>query len=244
MGDTAEEHSDKPKQDTEEIVARLLAGNRVESVIAALRLTPDVVPVLCEVLKKIATMDGAEGGDALVSAVATMRTRVCFALEQLGPAAHQAKPALLSLLEEPEVDVRAAAADALGAIALYDNDAGVVRALLGHLRDQSAHVRAHCAHALACIGSFAHVAIWRLTRLVVRDRQPIVRAAAANALGSIAGRRQLSLYFIAWMPGAVQRTMISFKRWIAWLALRRACRDADRSVQHAASEAARSVSCE
>jgi HEAT repeat protein len=230
------------EEEPEELVRKLMAASRaVDAAFAVLALKPTAVPALISALRMLeercpagAVTGPVEEGDALRSAVAKLRVRLCHALEHLNLAAHQAKPELLSLLESPDAEVRMAAADALGATTLSDPD--IIRALLAHPSDPSAPVRAHCAGELRRIGAPAHVALWRLARLAVCQQDSSVRAAAAAALGSIAGRRALSLYSAAHDPGLRERAGIFLKRRFALVALRRACRDADSSVQHAAVE--------
>ncbi|AGA92417.1 HEAT repeat-containing protein (plasmid) [Thioflavicoccus mobilis 8321] len=100
-------------------------------------------------------------------------------LIELGNAAAEAIPALITALRDEEETVRASAADALGEIGLP-----AVPALITALRDEEWEVRERAAEALEKIGPAASQAIPALIT-ALRDEEDTVRASAADALGEI-----------------------------------------------------------
>jgi HEAT repeat protein len=76
--------------------------------------------------------------------------RVYLGLGRIGPEAATAIPALLELLQDEQVPVRAAAATALGQMGPSAREA--VSALTAALHDKEPQVRRHAAQALGEIG--------------------------------------------------------------------------------------------
>lgn len=101
------------------------------------------------------------------------------ALLTVGPGAAQQ---LLPLLNDPDPDVRATAAQLIGLL----DDGGAQRLLIGRLEDSSSGVREHAALALGRLGTA--LACHSLMRMLA-DSAPCVRAAAAQALGAIGDPR-------------------------------------------------------
>jgi HEAT repeat protein len=123
--------------------------------------------------------------NALTSSNADLRQHAADTLEEFGPAAASATPALLRCLDDPEILARTAAIDALGSIHSHPEE--VIPALTGLLRDPNKYVRRDAAIALGCYCEVAEVAIDELLKLVVEDETE-VGGWAIRALGRI-GRR-------------------------------------------------------
>ncbi len=103
-------------------------------------------------------------------------------LAVLGPAAKDAVPALVAVLDDPDVQVRATAAIALGRIGSDAKDA--VGKLIGLLEDATELVRWTALIALGDIGPAASPAVPSVIRKL-RDEAENVRSGAMFALGRI-----------------------------------------------------------
>jgi HEAT repeat protein len=115
-----------------------------------------------------------------------VRAWACLSLGQCGPRAHRAVPPLIAALQDGDPNVYAAAVLALGGIG-----APAVPRLVGALDHLDGRVRAGAARALGAIGAGARRALADL-RAALRDDEPAVCLAAAEALGQIAGGLQLA----------------------------------------------------
>jgi len=132
--------------------------------------------------RSLGQLGDAEAVEALLGALSSRRVPrgvVGQAVLALGSAA---VPRLLPLLEHPEPEVRATAAELIGLL----GGAGEAEPLAGRLTDSSAAVRERAALALGRLG--AAEAYDQLDR-TLGDRAPLVRAAAAEALGLIGNTR-------------------------------------------------------
>ncbi len=105
-------------------------------------------------------------------------------LGDCGPAALSTSPALGKLLQDPDGDVRVAAAEALLKIS---SDADALRVLVDALRSPELLVRRRAAEALGGRGVQAQGALPAL-RAAVQDPEPEVRRAVREALASIGDR--------------------------------------------------------
>jgi HEAT repeat protein len=101
-------------------------------------------------------------------------------LGERGPAAAPAAAALAAMLDEPDADLRAAAATALGAIG-----GAAFGVLVGKLDSPSVRTRRAAAEALGRIGPSAGESLSVLSRLLA-DADDAVRASAVEAIGTIA----------------------------------------------------------
>jgi HEAT repeat protein/putative zinc finger protein len=91
---------------------------------------------------------------------------------------------LAGMLRDPNEDVRASAAEALGLAG--PAAAAAVPALIEALRDPSVEVRSLAARALGGLGAEAKASVERLRELQ-KDADPAVREAAAEALRKLGG---------------------------------------------------------
>lgn len=118
----------------------------------------------------------------LASKDSSMRLRAAKALGLLGPAARFAVPDLLTVVSDPDGDVRRAVIVALRLIRPDVPPADVViRAIALDLTDPDPLVRANAARALARLGVPAAFTVPQIEALLT-DPDPDVRRAAAEAL--------------------------------------------------------------
>lgn len=108
----------------------------------------------------------------------TTRAHAAKVLGQMGPAAGPAVPALIKALQHKELQVRRAAAGALGNIG---PDPDAIRALVACLKDPKALARTQAAESLGWIGPPAKEAVSPLKKML-EDKEPVMRLAAAEAL--------------------------------------------------------------
>jgi HEAT repeat protein len=131
------------------------------------RIGPPAIPLLVDLLR-----------DARVS----IRRTAVDAMIDLSPDTEVIQPALRRALRDPDSQVAADAARALGALGKRASPS--VRALVKALSHEEPHVRIYAAEALASIGPMAGAATQDLAR-AVSDSIPGVRWAACEALASI-----------------------------------------------------------
>lgn len=192
-----------------------------------------------------------EAARALLEVLASERepdvhATVAEALGSLGEEGARAVPELIRLLGDEHEIVRARAASALGSVG--GGNSAVVEALAKALGDSDHDVRAAAAEALARIGVPAAASASALLRVANTDRIGWVRLQAVRALGRVAQPDAEARAFLAaraegdeWpamreealnalaLHGEAARTAIS--------SIRRAARDTDVAVRHAAARA-------
>ncbi|WP_406698648.1 HEAT repeat domain-containing protein [Singulisphaera sp. Ch08] len=134
---------------------------------------------------------GSESVPALTAALktttGTTQILVIHTLGRIGPAAGPAAPALIDLLGNDDASLRAAAFTSLTAIGL-----DAVAPLAARLGDDDAPGRLLVVKCLGRLGSGAKEAVPALT-LALKDKEPLVRAAAAGSLDLIDGDRQSAI---------------------------------------------------
>jgi HEAT repeat protein len=112
-----------------------------------------------------------------------VRAAAAQALGQIGPAAGEARPALVRALSDPDAQVGALAAKALKLLpAPAAEDIGDLRRAL---REQNPKVRAYALEALKGVGPAAQRALPEILQ-ALKDRDPALRTVAAGILGTIA----------------------------------------------------------
>jgi HEAT repeat protein len=111
-----------------------------------------------------------------------VRRNAAAALGRIGPAAKDAVPELVKLLNDPDTGVRWAAVIALGSVEPGAKDAAPE--LVRLLKDPDGYVRRAAASALQGIGPAAKDAVPELVKLL-RDPDGGVRGPAVEVLGSI-----------------------------------------------------------
>lgn len=108
-------------------------------------------------------------------------------LKVYGPAAREEVPAIIKALSNKDAGVRVNAVITLGFVGMKEEHRrDGVAALNALLRDQQGIVRFQAARALARLGPDAHSALPNLIFAVKDQTTWEIRAAAANALGSVA----------------------------------------------------------
>jgi alpha-L-fucosidase len=110
-----------------------------------------------------------------------VRRVILTVLLRMGPRAADAAPAMTDLLQDADAGIRSMACAALGQIGPDARSA--VPALVGKLSDPDADVRDGAAQALVRIGSEGVPSVAR----ALRERDPLVRRAAAGILGALGG---------------------------------------------------------
>jgi len=109
-----------------------------------------------------------------------VRRSAAINLNNMGPGAANAVPALIAVLKDGDADVRWAAAKALGNIGPASQPA--IHDLIGALKDSNDKVRAAAAAALGGIGADPELSAPALIE-ALKDKSDYVRKAAAEALG-------------------------------------------------------------
>lgn len=119
----------------------------------------------------------------LASADRYERKSAAFRLTEMGPAAVNAIPALIEVLQSDEsMQVRGEVAHALGNIGPAASAA--VPALIGFLQsEEGGYERTYAASALGDIGKMPEQAVPALINALQHDREPVVKQLAARALG-------------------------------------------------------------
>lgn len=121
----------------------------------------------------------------LVSRDPSTRLRAAKALGDLGPGAKNAVPALMTILGDPDGDVRRATIGALRAIQPTDKPPEeVIRAIARDLRDPDPNIRLVAVRTLGRIGPSAAIVAPQLDPLR-GDPDPDVRRAATEAYGRL-----------------------------------------------------------
>jgi HEAT repeat protein len=137
---------------------------------------------------------GPEAVPVLVSALAVAvydkQWAILHGLGKLGPAARQAVPVLMKILQKEVLhdflEVRSEAAESLGKIGPGAGPA--VPALIEALRDKDWVVRSHAAEALGEIGLHAWDAVGSALSDAQNDENEWVRQAAGRALAKVQGK--------------------------------------------------------
>lgn len=180
---------------------------------------------------------------ALAGAVYDKQWPILHALGKLGPAAKQAVPVLMKVLQNEVLHdflgVRSEAADTLGKIGLEAGAA--VPALIEVLKDKEWTVRSHAAQALGEIGVAALASVPALIG-ALKDKEWTVRHAAAVALGEIgpyvwdvaSARNDAQNEGDPWVRETFGRALTS---WDVASALNDARKDDDQYVREAAGRA-------
>lgn len=160
---------------------RQMGSTAVPFIVKELRCTDSTATLFVRTLAQKQTLVQFRPTTAL-----QRRTRAYIAFNQVTPVATSAVPALAEALQGNDADLRLRAANCLDNVAFYKIDATrAVPALTSALRDPDERVGRDSAHALGRIGVPARSAVPALRERILSDERLMVRAASAEALGSI-----------------------------------------------------------
>lgn len=123
---------------------------------------------------------------ALDSEALPVRLRACDAISRIGPEAAELVPGLIDRLDDENPTLVRAAAQAIQSLAPAADAQAVLPELVDLLKHPAATVRATALNSLAAFGASAKSQLPLVLTALRDDQHPLVRVAAADAIGAIA----------------------------------------------------------